>query len=132
MVLVWCHPTVLNKLVIIRVSVQMEQQVFLKINSRKCMMMIDIGNHCEIETNPCSSNPCRNNGTCSISSNNYSCQCIPPYDGVHCESVVNVCASNPCLNNGKCVQDSNTKNGSYRCEYGEPKREEYSSDLIFG
>jgi hypothetical protein len=77
---------------------------------------IFIGTLCEIGANPCWSNPCQNNGNCSISSNSYSCQCTSLYSGTNCDLMINVCTSNPCLNNGHCIRDSNMQDEMYRCQ----------------
>ena len=32
----------------------------------------------------CSSNPCKNNGTCTDDVNKYKCKCVPGYEGPNC------------------------------------------------
>ena len=45
------------------------------------------GSRCEMEINPCDSNPCQGNfSQCqSLSSFKYECQCNPPLTGQHCQ-----------------------------------------------
>jgi len=48
--------------------------------------------------NPCSSQPCLNNGQCvQTDVSSYKCQCAPGYDGEHCELDATVCQTQqPC------------------------------------
>ncbi len=101
---------------VIHVFVQMEQQVTIRIHLAKKRQSIFIGINCEIGANPCWNNPCQNNGTCSISSNGYLCQCSSSYGGTNCDLMINICTPNPCLNNGHCIRDSNMQDGMYRCQ----------------
>ena len=40
-----------------------------------------------LETDPCASNPCRNNATCSaVNGNGYQCICTPDTTGINCEN----------------------------------------------
>lgn len=59
------------------------------------------------QLNPCSINPCRNNGVCTLSgTNQYKCTCQVGYTGTDCESVYDPCfinSSPACLNNGVCT-----------------------------
>lgn len=74
------------------------------------------GPACQIDTRPCSSDPCLNNATCYDYSNpgNYNtsinnstgfyCACINNlYQGQYCESKIDVCQNETCSNNGNCV-----------------------------
>ncbi|XP_053732042.1 protein eyes shut homolog [Synchiropus splendidus] len=65
------------------------------------------GSWCEIDTDECSSNPCRNRGSCVDRVNSYSCECRMGFLGLHCEEDVDECASNPCLNAGTCQDQAN-------------------------
>ena len=40
---------------------------------------------CFADINECSSNPCRNGGTCRDGVNSYTCNCVAAYKGVNCE-----------------------------------------------
>ncbi|CAF4376178.1 unnamed protein product, partial [Adineta steineri] len=64
------------------------------------------GRNCEIDINPCSSIPCKNNGSCIRNSNIengvYRCNCSTDYFGKHCE-YLNGCISSPCQNAGTCL-----------------------------
>uniref|UniRef100_A0A8C5HG05 Protein eyes shut homolog n=1 Tax=Gouania willdenowi TaxID=441366 RepID=A0A8C5HG05_GOUWI len=65
------------------------------------------GSWCEINTNECRSNPCKNQGECVDQINSYSCDCKNGFSGLHCEEDVNECASNPCYNSGICQDHVN-------------------------
>jgi hypothetical protein len=73
----------------------------------------------DIFINPCSSNPCQNNGKCGYSATGYYCICDGSYTGKNCEvspyaSTFNPCFSTPCLNNGVCL----TLGLTYTCSCG--------------
>lgn len=66
-----------------------------------------IGSICQIDLNPCSSNPCLNNGICNeYFSNNstrvYKCQCQRFYFGTNCQFEIDVCENETCSSNGVC------------------------------
>jgi Notch-like protein len=42
-----------------------------------------------IDINECSSNPCKNGGTCKDLVNGYECTCVPGYDDIHCHNGIN-------------------------------------------
>nr|XP_028573326.1 slit homolog 3 protein isoform X2 [Podarcis muralis] len=53
--------------------------------------------------NPCLSNPCKNNGTCSNDPLDfYRCTCPFGYKGRDCSTPINACIQNPCQNGGTC------------------------------
>ncbi|NXL92982.1 HABP2 protein, partial [Alectura lathami] len=51
---------------------------------------------------PCSSNPCKNNGQCEKRGSSFSCLCPKPYDGKTCEKVKNTCLEKNCVR-GDCL-----------------------------
>ncbi|CAG0921911.1 unnamed protein product [Notodromas monacha] len=60
---------------------------------------------CEHEILACDSSPCLNNGTCwSMGLTNYTCECLPGYEGYSCEIDVNVCNVTLCHNGGNCTE----------------------------
>uniref|UniRef100_A0A673MWE1 Slit homolog 1 protein n=1 Tax=Sinocyclocheilus rhinocerous TaxID=307959 RepID=A0A673MWE1_9TELE len=53
--------------------------------------------------NPCLSNPCKNDGTCSNHTVDfYRCTCPYGFKGQDCEEPIHACISNPCQNGGTC------------------------------
>ncbi|KAK3597004.1 hypothetical protein CHS0354_009141 [Potamilus streckersoni] len=55
---------------------------------------------CEFQM--CPENYCSNNGTCSISNENFKCKCQPSHKGVRCEIVNQEYCQNYCYNGGNC------------------------------
>ncbi|NXY42061.1 HABP2 protein, partial [Ceuthmochares aereus] len=51
---------------------------------------------------PCSSNPCKNNGRCENRGSSFSCLCPKPYTGTTCERVKNTCLEKRC-HGGDCL-----------------------------
>ncbi|XP_034719385.1 delta-like protein C [Etheostoma cragini] len=70
------------------------------------------GKNCEIETNECDSNPCKNGGSCKDLENDYSCECPQGFYGKNCEISAMTCADGPCFNGGTCVENDG---GGYSC-----------------
>jgi len=85
-------------------------------------------------TDPCSSQPCQNGGTCqALNSNNFQCICPPGYSGFDCSirkfnidkkrleyktiDLGDPCAQNPCLNGGQCFP---TNIGGFTCQCPNP------------
>ena len=69
-----------------------------------------MGTACQINSNPCSSSKCINNGTCihfNTASNKttYKCECQANFYGDHCENRINSCANRTCTLNGYCFQN---------------------------
>ncbi|KAL9961079.1 hypothetical protein ACROYT_G029960 [Oculina patagonica] len=54
---------------------------------------------------PCSSWPCKNNGSCisQYEKKSYACHCVKGFTGKHCQTDINECESSPCVNNGTCT-----------------------------
>ncbi|MEQ2237633.1 hypothetical protein ILYODFUR_025103 [Ilyodon furcidens] len=76
-----------------------------------------LGLNCEIETNECDSNPCRNGGSCKDLLNGFSCACPQGFYGKNCEISAMRCADGPCFNGGTCVE-ADTGGYSCRCPTG--------------
>ncbi|KAM8904804.1 delta-like protein C [Spinachia spinachia] len=68
--------------------------------------------NCEIETNECDSNPCKNGGSCKDLENDYSCDCPQGFYGKNCEISAMTCADGPCFNGGTCME---SVVGGYSC-----------------
>ncbi|CAF1002339.1 unnamed protein product [Brachionus calyciflorus] len=73
------------------------------------------GSSCEINTLPCWSDPCKNNGSCINNLNNrtYTCECFRPikeiilFYGQNCELKKDICENETCSNNGICYDIEN-------------------------
>lgn len=61
------------------------------------------GTYCHENINDCSSNPCRNGGTCIDGISSFECVCPGGWEGNLCDVDVNECSSNPCQNGAQCV-----------------------------
>ncbi|XP_067943824.1 sushi, von Willebrand factor type A, EGF and pentraxin domain-containing protein 1-like isoform X2 [Watersipora subatra] len=55
----------------------------------------------------CSSNPCRNGGSCVDGNNRFICNCPPGWTGDMCEINIDECASKPCWSGATCVDQVN-------------------------
>lgn len=55
------------------------------------------------ENKSCTSNPCLNNGTCTLTGNSFTCLCPRGFDPPLCQKRIDYCASSPCLNGGICT-----------------------------
>ncbi len=56
----------------------------------------------------CSSDPCKNGGTCISDATSYMCECAVGYSGPTCEtSGEDACSTNRCQNGGSCVVKEN-------------------------
>ena len=77
-----------------------------------CFSAFISGYACQIDTRPCSNNPCLNNATCvdDSNSNSYSfkCLCNEFYYGNFCESKIDVCQNETCSSNGNCFDSNNS------------------------
>ncbi|XP_062436375.1 hyaluronan-binding protein 2 [Rhea pennata] len=54
------------------------------------------------KADPCSSNPCKNNGQCEKKGSNFRCNCPMPYTGTTCERVRDMCLEKRCIR-GDCL-----------------------------
>ncbi len=70
------------------------------------------GVQCQYGGYQCSSGPCLNNGTCSLTSTGYRCTCPAGLTGNRCEIDIDECVSYPCQNAGICLQPSLNR---YQC-----------------
>ncbi|XP_070555540.1 uncharacterized protein [Ptychodera flava] len=68
---------------------------------------------------PCYRNPCKNNATCTVDGDTFSCQCTTGWEGRACANRVTACSSMPCLHGGTCVvinvRTGSSQDDSYRC-----------------
>ena len=71
------------------------------------------------DINECDPDPCQNGAMCSESGTNssvdlgeYTCDCLPGYNGTNCEEDINKCEPNPCQNAGNCTETSD----GYECD----------------
>lgn len=70
-----------------------------------------VGDSCQTDVRPCSSNPCINNSTCVNNQKPsgewfFNCNCQKYYTGVHCENKINICENETCSSNGNCYDNS--------------------------
>ncbi|XP_072095901.1 hyaluronan-binding protein 2-like isoform X3 [Mobula birostris] len=68
------------------------------------------------EEDPCSVNPCENEGTCETIGSNFVCHCHPLYTGKTCQIVQNPCRKNTCKN-GECVLIDTPPYHKCKCDY---------------
>ncbi|OQR72387.1 fat cadherin-related tumor suppressor-like, partial [Tropilaelaps mercedesae] len=77
------------------------------------------GGHCEVDTDPCASNPCSFSTLCSNvfdgRNNDFQCECPPQLSGKRCE-YGQYCNPNPCQNKGVCEEGET--DFSCRCPIG--------------
>lgn len=63
-----------------------------------------MGEFCQTETSDCDPNPCKNQGTCSVTATSYECSCPVGVTGVNCEiDAIDDCKDRPCQNGGTCL-----------------------------
>ena len=102
------------------------------------------GYACQIDSRPCSSNPCLNNGTCldysdygnysistlsGMNSSSFSCACNHFYKGTYCESKIDVCLNETCSSNGNCLDLNNKAKCKCFSMYSGDKCESESNEL---
>ncbi|XP_070577171.1 protein jagged-1-like isoform X1 [Ptychodera flava] len=69
---------------------------------------------CEKDLNPCGTQPCLNDGTCTNTEpDRYHCQCREGYSGTNCEIAEHACASNPCYHSATCQE---SPSGEFICK----------------
>nr|XP_009666944.1 PREDICTED: hyaluronan-binding protein 2 isoform X3 [Struthio camelus australis] len=73
-----------------------------------------------VRKDPCSSNPCKNNGWCEKKGSHFSCLCPKPYTGTTCEKASSPCRPNPCKNGGICIR--HRIRSKFTCQCPEPFR----------
>ncbi|XP_078481791.1 uncharacterized protein LOC100178651 isoform X3 [Ciona intestinalis] len=56
------------------------------------------GNECQ--NNPCTVQPCQNDGVCHVSNSSYTCECKTGFFGINCTQ--DYCSQDPCMNGGNC------------------------------
>uniref|UniRef100_A0A7N9AWK5 Slit homolog 2 (Drosophila) n=1 Tax=Mastacembelus armatus TaxID=205130 RepID=A0A7N9AWK5_9TELE len=81
----------------------MTDKLLLTTPSKKftCTGPVDMSIQAKCE--PCLSNPCKNDGTCSNDPvHYYRCTCPYGFKGQNCEEPIHACISNPCQNGGTC------------------------------
>uniref|UniRef100_A0A8C3AZA6 Slit homolog 2 (Drosophila) n=1 Tax=Cyclopterus lumpus TaxID=8103 RepID=A0A8C3AZA6_CYCLU len=81
----------------------MTDKLLLTTPSKKftCTGPVDVSIQAKCE--PCLSNPCQNDGTCSNDPvHYYRCTCPYGFKGQNCEEPIHACIGNPCQNGGTC------------------------------
>lgn len=73
------------------------------------MDFIHLGLFCHLTW--CEVNVCGENGICNLTSNGWTCDCLPGFSGPRCQQTVTPCLPNPCEPNGVCTP----KNGTFAC-----------------
>ncbi|KAL4231074.1 Matrilin-4 [Mactra antiquata] len=63
------------------------------------------------DVDECTSNPCRNSGSCINTVGSYICLCASGWTGTQCNDDIDECASIPCQNQGVCIDHL----ASYSC-----------------
>ncbi|CAF0942778.1 unnamed protein product [Brachionus calyciflorus] len=97
------------------------------------------GSNCQINIEPCFSNPCRNNGTCinNLALKTYSCECFKEIEqekslfyGYNCEFKVDICKNETCSNHGVCYDEKNEPKCKFFNYYLGEKCEICSSEIL--
>ncbi|CAF1054588.1 unnamed protein product, partial [Brachionus calyciflorus] len=90
------------------------------------------GSSCALNTLPCWSNPCLNNGTCinNLTDSSYTCDCQKDfYFGKNCEFKKDVCVNETCSKNGNCYDENNKAKCQCFSKYSGEKCEIESEEL---
>jgi len=79
-----------------------------------CVVVLVVLRNDKATGDPCSPNPCENDGVCSEGENGDAlCTCEEGWTGDSCDTDFDECHSEPCLNGGQC--DDQRTFGSYSC-----------------
>ena len=81
------------------------------------------GRFCDVNFDPCLSDPCKNGMCIQDSLIGFTCQCQHGFTGVACEQTIDFCTTNSCQNSGIC--SSLFSNYSCQCHHG------FTGKLIF-
>lgn len=99
------------------------------------------GSACQLDTRPCSSNPCLNNASCVdysnffnynisiLSNSSFYCVCDKYHQGSYCESKIDVCQNETCSGNGICQDLNNNPTCKCLSMYIGEKCDQQSSEL---
>ncbi|KAM3866939.1 protocadherin Fat 2 [Diretmus argenteus] len=60
------------------------------------------GPRCELDDNPCVSQPCAHGAVCVPKAQGYSCNCSQDIAGARCQNMIDGCSSNPCPGGYDC------------------------------
>ncbi|CAF1005187.1 unnamed protein product [Brachionus calyciflorus] len=91
------------------------------------------GSNCAINTLPCWSNPCLNNGTCinDILNSSFTCNCQNDlYFGLNCELKKDICFNETCSKNGYCYEEKNKATCKCFGKYTGEKCQYESSEML--
>ncbi|XP_010795647.1 LOW QUALITY PROTEIN: slit homolog 2 protein-like [Notothenia coriiceps] len=81
----------------------MTDKLLLTTPSKKFTCSGPVDMNIQAKCEPCLSNPCKNDGSCSNDPvNYYRCNCPFGFKGQNCEEPIHACISNPCHNGGTC------------------------------
>jgi hypothetical protein len=101
-----------------------------------CKSIYSSGYACQIDTRPCSSNPCLNNATCvdylnheKSNSSSFRCECDKYHRGTNCESEIDICQNETCSSNGNCYNLNNKAKCKCFSMYSGEKCELESNEL---
>ena len=111
-----------------------------------CNSPFFLGDSCQIDTRPCSSNTCLNNATCldrtnimsqihnmssvvALNSTNFFCLCDKYHEGIYCESKIDVCRNETCSGYGICENLKNEAKCKCFSMYFGDKCEKKSDEL---
>lgn len=107
---------------------------------RCCCTKDYYGVNCEnkTDTNICDAVTCENGGTCIANEENFTCNCLPGFEGSYCELNIDDCTKFLCDNDGVCVDGINnatcdcpSKFTGLHCETGKPTEDiEYNIEMI--